>query len=168
MRIVSELILSRLRRFVPKQPSVASRGIRVSAAADKQRFRLSSAQGPFIFITPTVFAHHEDPPRRRLVDTVLLSLQPVIKPADLETCHVEHCLRSKIDVPVATILRVCPRADNGARTVTRLGRCGFAHDGLVQQHVAVAVIAPANKVQVRHLDVLYAFMQLPRIGVWIA
>ncbi len=45
--------------------------------------------------------------------------------------------------------------------------CSFAHDGLIQQHVAVTVIAPANKIEIRHLDIFHAFMKLPRIGVRI-
>src|SRR5205809_4744162 len=48
----------------------------------------STSQGPFLLITPDIGAHHEQLYRRFIEHSRIDTLQPVIKPAHLQTCEI--------------------------------------------------------------------------------
>ena len=98
---------------------------------------------------------------------VRLAFEPVVEPADLLSGQIDHRLWAEINVAEMPLTQghVRPGADDRARALASRLTSAFGADGPIQQHAAIAVIPPADDVQVGDRDLAYVGVQLPRVGM---
>ena len=166
-RVVGELIQPTALGLLGSEPTIAGRRIGVAIAGEIEGFLQGSLEWPLLFVAPPILAHHEDSHGSRFVDPILFLLQPEIEPANFQSDRVELGGRAEVDVAITPPFGMGPWTDERSRTCARSSGCRLSHDCAVQQHVAVAMIAPADQVEIGNLDLLGVFLQLPRVGLWV-
>jgi hypothetical protein len=150
-------------RAVFNELAIARRCIRVAIAVQVQHARRRPAQP--LCSSRHGAAHNEDPHRRVLFHAIGFGLQPVVEVTDLGLREIERRDGSKIHCALLAI--AATRMTPGANDETLAVACGFglshATHRLVQFNAVVAVVEPADDVEIRHADLWATVEQPPRI-----
>ena len=154
-------------------PAAFGKKIRRSAAVEIEGNLLHPAHGPRRLVPPAVAAHGENPDFGFIGLPVLLALQPVVEPAQMNRPDVQHRLLRELQIPQARL---------------RIGRPGmvprtheqplFVAPGRARRHPVVhvhlaplAVVKPACDVQCRQVNQFKVVLErhlLPVLVVGVA
>ncbi len=127
----------------------------MATAVQIPRLPIGAGEGPFVLVAPLVDAHDEEAQWGFIQHAIILTLEPIVEPLQLQRIEIRHGRRAKVDLAHACrcTQRMGPRPDDELALARRCRAAVLPHSVEVVEDIGRPQVIPVTHVEGRYGDV---------------